>query len=409
MKRIATLLLSVAAVAAYGQKTFTVDVSNKAAFERTDQPVVIALDEADDVQSALVTVNGQEIACQIDDLDRNGYNDELCFLANLKKKETLTYSVTLYNSGAPRAYKARTFAELLLRNPKVKEKNKHDLYLAEIAATDELQDQYRLLHHHGVAFESELIAARIYFDKRQTLDMYSKFSQQLELKDTQFYTSAEQKQQGYGDDALWVGQTFGMGALRGWDGTAPTMISDVKQRAQRILATGPLRTIVEVEDRGWKASELLPRLNMVIRYTLYAGHRDVEVDVRFNRDVSQLDFSTGIVNVKGSEEMSDRKGLRACWGTAYPSSEKDSVMHPLETIGLAVYVPDNYRKQEVAATKDNYAFVLHTDSRALHYRLLFASNNETFGFHSAKEWFAYLKQWRKETEQPLVVRMKDER
>lgn len=249
-----------------------------------------------------------------------------------------------------------------------------------------------------MAFESELIAARIYFDKRQTPDLYSKFKKQLELKDTQFYTTKEQKQEGYGDDALWVGNTFGLGAFRGWNGTEPTMIDDVKHRTHRIIATGPLRAIVEVEDRGWRAEAGKPRVNMVIRYTIYAGHRDVEVDVRFNRDVSHLDFSTGIINVKNSEEFSDHKGLRACWGTAYPSSEKDSVMHPLETIGLAVLVPDTYRKQEVPANKDNYGFVLHTDSRELHYRFLFASNNESFGFHSAKEWFSFLKQWRKEAE-----------
>ena len=142
---------------------------------------------------------------------------------------------------------------------------------------------------------------------------------------------------------------------------------------------------------------------MIIRYTIYAGHRDVDVDVRFNRDVSTLDFSTGIINVKNSEEFSDHKGLRACWGTAYPSSEKDSVMHPIETIGLAVFVPDTYCKQEMPANKDNYGFVLHTNSRELHYRFLFASNNESFGFHSANAWFNFLKQWRKEVEKPIEI------
>lgn len=404
MKRISTLLFSLAAIAATAQETLTIEVKNPLSCERQDEPVVIRLDESKDIQRAIVTLDGKEVPCQIDDLDRNGYNDELCFLANICKKKKQTYSVALYSDGEQAVYPDRTFAELLLRNPKVKEKNKHDLYLSEITATDELDDQFHLLHHHGVAFESELIAARIYFDKRQTPDLYSKFKKQLELKDTQFYTTKEQKQEGYGDDALWVGNTFGLGAFRGWNGTEPTMIDDVKHRTHRIIATGPLRAIVEVEDRGWRAEAGKPRVNMVIRYTIYAGHRDVEVDVRFNRDVSHLDFSTGIINVKNSEEFSDHKGLRACWGTAYPSSEKDSVMHPLETIGLAVLVPDTYRKQEVPANKDNYGFVLHTDSRELHYRFLFASNNESFGFHSAKEWFSFLKQWRKEADKPVTTK-----
>ncbi|MBO4660950.1 MAG: DUF4861 domain-containing protein [Prevotella sp.] len=390
----------------FAQQTMTVEVSNPLSCERKDQPVVIALDEAQDVQRAIVTVDGTEVASQIDDTDRNGFNDELCFLTDLRKKEHRTYTITLYNDGEQPNYPTRTFAELMLRNPKVKEKNKHDLYLAEISATSELKDPYHLLHHHGIAFESELIAARIYFDKRQTLDMYGKVNQQLELKDTQFYTTAEQKEAGYGDDVLWVGQTYGLGAFRGWDGENPTMADDVKERTQRIIATGPLRTIVEIENRGWKISNSMPRVNNVIRYTLYAGHRDINVDVHFNRDISKLDFSTGIINVKDSEEMSNHKGLRACWGTDFPAGAKDSIAHPRETVGLAVYVSDAYRKAEVPANKDNYGFILHSDGKDISYTLLFASDKESFGFHSAQEWFAYLKEWMKEQAKPITIEVK---
>ena len=43
---------------------------------------------------------------------------------------------------------------------------------------------------------------RIYMDKRQTIDLYGKFHKGLELEQTQFYTSKEQKAQGYGADVL---------------------------------------------------------------------------------------------------------------------------------------------------------------------------------------------------------------
>ena len=49
---------------------------------------------------------------------------------------------------------------------------------------------------------------------------------------------------------LWVGQTFGLGAFRGWNGKEPTLIDPVRSRTQRIISYGPLRTIVEVIDRG---------------------------------------------------------------------------------------------------------------------------------------------------------------
>ncbi len=170
-----------------------------------------------------------------------------------------------------------------------------------------------MLHHHGVAFENELVAMRIYMDQRQTVDLYGKYRKGLELHDTQFYTSAVQKAQGYGDDVLWVGNTFGLGALRGWDGSAPTMLSDVESRTQRIVAQGPVRTIVEMDDYRWTVAPGMRPVNMTVRYTLYAGHRDCDVTATFSRDMSASEFSTGIINVKSSTEFTDHAGLRGCW------------------------------------------------------------------------------------------------
>ena len=329
-------LLATICATATGQETINVSVSNPMKQGRTDQPVVISLHDYGDVRSALVTCEGKEIACQLDDLDQDEQFDELCFLADLDKKEEKRYAVTLYHEGEPRQYPARVYAEMLMRNDKVKEKNRHDNYIESITARGDCAYSYNLQHHHGVDFESELNGIRIYFDKRQTLDLYGKFKKRLELKETQFYTSDEQKQQGYGDDVLWVGNTFGLGAFRGWDGKEPTMIDPVRSRTQRVVSYGPLRTIVEVVDRGWQAPSTLTShpspLNMTLRYIQYAGHRDTDVEVYFNKDVSNYRFSTGIINVKGSEEFSDKKGLRACWGTDYPST--DTVKWSGETVGL---------------------------------------------------------------------------
>ena len=405
MKRIIIgVLLGTTSMAMTAQETITVSVSNPSKQERTDQPVVIALKEYGDVRSALVTTDGKEIACQLDDLDQDEEYDELCFLANLKGKEQRQYSVTLYHEGEPRPYPARVYAEMLIRNDKVKEKNRHDNFIESITARGDCANPYNLQHHHGVDFESELNGIRIYFDKRQTLDLYGKFKKRLELQETQFYTSDEQKEQGYGDDVLWVGNTFGLGAFRGWDGQQPTMIEPVASRTQRIISYGPLRTIVEVEDKGWKAAQNRPAINMTIRYIQYAGHRDTDVEVYFTKkklNVRDYRFSTGVINVKGSEEFSDKKGLRGCWGSDYPTG--DSINSKRETVGLGILIPKQYMVSEQPANKDNYAFVVSTDNNVLNYKITYTSDNERYGYHSAKDWFNYLKQWRKEVEQPVKV------
>ena len=389
--------------AATAQTTVTFKVSNPSKAPRTDVPVIIPLEAGwGPVATAIVTDGQKEIPCQLDDLDQDGTFDELCFLADLKSKENATYQVTFAPEGEPRTYPARVYAEMLIRNDKVKEKNKHNNFIESITARGDCANSYNIQHHHGVDFESELNGIRIYFDQRQTIDLYGKYQKRLELEATQFYTSKEQKAEGYGDDVLWVGNTFGLGAFRGWDGQQPTMIAPVRSRTQRVISYGPLRTIVEVFDRGWKADKDKAALNMTIRYTQYAGHRDTDVDVIFDKNVADYTFSTGIINVKDSEEFSDKKGLRACWGCDWPSSDHENFKP--ETVGLGIWIPRQYIKSEEPSNKDNYAFVLRTDDNHLSYKIIYCSDNETFGYHSAQEWFGFLQNWKAlEIEQPVKI------
>ena len=386
---------------ANAQQTFKVSVRNPSKTDRSDQPIVLSIEKYGEVRSALVKCSEEEIPCQLDDINLDEQFDELCFLADLKGKEQKTYTITLYNEGEPRTYPARVYAEMLMRNDKVKEKNKHNNFVSSLTVRGDCANSYNLLHHHGVDFESELNGIRIYFDKRQTLDLYGKFQKRLELQATQFYTQDDQKKAGYGDDVLWVGNTFGLGAFRGWDGKEPTMIDPVKNRTQRVISYGPLRTIVEIIDQGWILPVSKKQINMTLRYTQYAGHRDTDVDVFFNQETEGELFSTGIINVKGSEEFSDKQGLRACWGTDYPST--DTVKWSRETVGLGILIPRQYIVSEEKANTDNYAFVVKQKDRMINYKVVYCSDNESFGMHSSKEWFGWLKEWRKEVDNPIIL------
>ena len=395
-----TALVALFSTSALAQHVITVSVANPSVADRADQPVIISLSDYGYVSRAIVSCNGSEIPCQLDDLDQDESFDELCFLADLKGKQSKQYEITLYSDPKlePAQYPARVFAEMLIRNDKVKQKNKHNNFIESITARGDCANSYNIQHHHGVDFESELNGIRIYFDKRQTLDLYGKFQKRLELETTQFYTSPEQKAEGYGDDVLWVGNTFGLGAFRGWDGSQPTMIEPVKSRTQRIISYGPLRTIVEVIDKGWQG------LNITERYIQYAGHRDTDIEVYFtkkNVNVTDYRFSTGVINVKGSQEFSDKNGLRGCWGSDFPTG--DTINTKRETVGLGILIPKQYVVSEQPANKDNYAFVVKACDNNIKYKIAYSSDNETFGYHSANDWFNYLKLWRKEVEQPVKV------
>ena len=408
-KTLFSLLVLLAALVAQAQTTLKVSVGNPLSVRRTAVPVTIQLESP--VRSALVVDSrGEEQPCQLDDLDNDGRYECLSFIvAEIGGKKTLDYSVTLSNEGQPRAYTPQVYAEMMLTNKKIKSSNKQDLYISSLTV-DNGTNPYWMLHHHGPAFENDMVAYRIYFDERQTVDIYGKYRRGLELRDTQFYPDSLQKATGYGDDVLWVGKTFGVGAMRGWNKGAMQMLQDVESRTLSVVSRGPLRTVVKVVDKGWNprypdTCTHDERIDMTTYYTLYAGRRDCQVDILFSRDASRLQLSTGLVNVMQSSEYSDGRGLRGCWGTDWPVSAKDSVGHKRETVGLGICLPSTNVISELPADKSNYPFVVGNIATSMRYHITFASDNETFpeGIHSAKAFFDYLKDWKRDIEHPCVI------
>lgn len=382
------------------EKKIQVVIENPWNTAKTDEPVVIDLQSIGtefNVKSAVVMDGKVEIPSQIDDLNGDFKSDELAFVINLPASSQKTLDITLSADKNKKEYPARVYAEMMFRTSK---KNKYARGYAIYA--DGNDDTYNVQHHHGVAFESELVAYRIYFNEKQTTDLYGKFNKGLEIEATQFYPTDEQLKKGYGDDVILVNNSCGTGTLRGWNGTESTFIKPVAIRGQRIIADGPVRTIVDAEVRGWKYQN--SELNMINRYTLYAGHRDVQIDAIFDRPLDKEVFCTGVQNITGKAgKFSDHEGLVASWGTDWPV--KDTVKYKKETVGLATYIP---RKLVIKETSDKESF-LYTISApgqtSFRYYTSFTSCKETFGYPTQEAWFAYVREWKKTLEQPIKIKL----
>ena len=73
-------------------------------------------------------------------------------------------------------------------------------------------------------------------------------------------------------------------------------------------------------------------------------------------------------------------------------------------LGNRLASPAKHIVNELPANKDNYGYLVSTPNQSLHYDIVFCSDNEDFGFHSASEWYQFLTAWKKEIENPVVVR-----
>lgn len=393
------LLAGGLSASAQGQeKKIEVIVENPWNAEKVDEPVVIDLSSLGagfTVKSATVFDGTNEIPSQLDDMNGDTRADELAFVINLPASGKKTLNVTLSSLKSEKTYPARVYAEMLFRTSK---KNKYAKGYAIYA--DGASDTYNVQHHHGAAFESELVAYRIYFNEKQTTDLYGKFHKGLELEESQFYPTGEQLKRGFGDDVIKVNSSCGAGTLRGWDGTQSTLIKPVAVRGQRILASGPVRTIVDAEVKGWQYQN--KELNMINRYTLYAGHRDAQVDVLFDAPLDKEVFCTGVQNITGHADMfSDHNGLVASWGTDWPVN--DTVKYKKETVGLATYIPKKYVVKETS-DKENFLYTISAPGKSsFRYYTSFTSCKETFGYPDKEKWFAYVQEWKKALEQPVKI------
>lgn len=407
-KHLLTISAVLAAVvtAQAADKTLTVTVTNPSKTERRAVPVVIEVD--DDVRSALVTLDGKEIPCQLDDLDDDGEFDELAFVTDMAKKEKQTFTVTLSEQGEPRKYENRTYGYLGIRDRS--EKNQKHQRITSVTFPKDT-NPYNYIFPHGAVMENDMVGFRVYADHRQSLDYYGHRNYKMDIAETAFYTTQEQRDKGYGEDVLYTGSTYGCGALHGWDGKKSVMFENVRNRTQTVVCEGPVRTILDITNKAWQPYEGCKPVDIRTRYILYYGHRDVEVQVDFSRDVADIPLSTGIVDiVEGSTEFSDKAGLRGDWGRACAGNNPK--VYDTITVGLGIYVPKQYYKADSHFTdgKDHlpnqaYVQVVGTKDDDMHYWFTCTCDIETFGFKDKDAWFKYLKEWKKELEAPAAIKI----
>ena len=397
MKRLILCTCLLVALCAHAQQlSLSLRISNPWPRERQYVPVVVPLMEVDaldfDVRSARVEGG---VPCQLDDMDGDGVADELVLLLDMPAEQERTLTVVLSAEPAQEASEPLVYADMMLADKKGK------LPLITALEAPGSSYVYSDLHHHGPAFESELTAYRIYFDHRQNIDIYGKRQRRLELSATHFYPTAAQLAEGYGNDVLWAGSSIACGSLKLWDGSAPADWREVDKRMERIVSSGPLRTVVEVADIG-----VLNGNTISTYYLLYGGHRDVEVVVHSRLPLPAESLCTGVqkVNPPTARYLLDTPaGLAASWGSDYPeqSSQANKDLFPPEAVGLAVYVPESSRGQAVDSPL-NALFTLSGEGE-LRYYISFCADKEESGFHSADQWFASLPEWIAQIEEPIRI------
>jgi hypothetical protein len=261
------------------------------------------------------------------------------------------------------------------------------------------------MHHHGVAFETELIAYRLYFDKKHTVDVYSKVTPRLEIPITQWYPTKEQMENGWGADIVKVGSSVGVGSFKPWNGTEAIHFDSVQKRTQRIVAKGNVRNVVEIEVEGWDFEG--KTLTAKIRYIQYARHRDLKVEVIFPQSFNNsMIFCTGVQKLTDEKPYTNNKNLVGNWGWTFPEP-KDTIMYKRQTIAMGVFVPEKYAKKQVNDKRNYLVLISNNGTPTIEYYLTAAGLLEKKGYKTPDEFYNYLNAWKKELETDVLVTITD--
>jgi unsaturated chondroitin disaccharide hydrolase len=288
---------------------------------------IVTTSDAATLEDDARTLQTMELPSQADDLDGDNKYDELVFQIELKPKQTrivtIAYGETATMQRLRSEYPKRTAAKFTMK-------------------------------FDGLAWESEVNAWRIYFDKRNAIDIFGKRRPGLYLEMFGGPEYVYHWESPLGRDIYRIGDAIGIGAVAALVDGKVVRVADVAERKWRIISAGPLRAIVELNYKGWKVAGR--EVNLTSRITQWAGKHGFEHRITAE-GANGLTLVTGVVRHPGLKEKvlqptSTEPALaRLWWG---PQVEEEgppaTAIHnlPDQNLGLAIIatgaeskIPDN--------------------------------------------------------------------
>ncbi|HEX6732712.1 MAG TPA: DUF4861 family protein, partial [Pyrinomonadaceae bacterium] len=204
-----------------------------------------------------------ELPSQADDLDGDQKPDELVFQIDLQPKQTRIVSITF---GDPTTlarlrsnYPARTHAKFTTK-------------------------------FEGLGWESDMNAWRLYFDKRNAIDLFGKRQPGLSLETFGKPEHNYHEESAAGRDIYKIGNALGIGAVGALVDGKVVKVAEVNGRSWKIISSGPVRTIVELDYKGWQV--VGRSVDLKSRMTVWAGERGFDHQI-IAGNAEGLTFVTG--------------------------------------------------------------------------------------------------------------------
>jgi len=285
--------------------------------------VIVTTSEAATLEEDARTLQTVELPSQADDLDGDNKYDELAFQIDLKPKQTRIVTIAYGDAATIQrlrgAYPKRTGAKFTMK-------------------------------FDGLGWESEANAWRIYFDKRNAIDLWGKRRPGLYLEMFGAPEYVYHWESPLGRDIYRIGDAIGIGAVAALVDGKVVKVADVGDRKWRIISAGPVRVIVELTYKGWKVGGR--EVNLTSRMTQWAGEHGFEHRIAAE-GADGLTLVTGIVREPDLQEKifeptsTQPAFVRAWWGHQVEEEGPPATATQMlsdQNLGLAIIAPGRESK-----------------------------------------------------------------
>jgi len=335
-------------------------ISNTLSVKRTDVPIMLSLAEmkkaADNFSLNAVIVayaNTPQpipIPSQVDDTDNDGEKDELVFLVDLEPQETKEIDVYYapqeneqeFTVGYPRRTMAGVFPEL-----------------------------------KGIAWESELIAYRVPFNERTSVEVF--FKEKSELALNRLAKDVSETWLDGGGYALWDGKNF-------------VWHNREADKYVRVISAGPLRTIVQLTLSNWKFKS--SSMKVTSTFSMFAGVRLAKHHLNINSTDVPPQIAVGLPQIADARPVFDEeKGYLYVWG--------------IQSSGLAIIYPtehfNSFQESKGSGKKTAGAVILHPgESRQIQYYFLATAGNGELAVETEEDFTKLIRHTIREINTPPI-------
>lgn len=317
-----TLALYISACKEEPSKTVgqTLELTNTAAMDLKEKAIGIKREKLMLMDSLphplLTTTEGDTIPAQLDDLNGDGNWDELFFVVDLSKNVSKTLSLKWLDK--PLQFPKRTSARFGKRSSDttaVQPATEETLTARELPKSLGYQ-QYQT---DGPSWENDKVGFRHYLDGRNAKDLFGKKTSQMSPETVGINKDGAVEDnyhvmEAWGRDILAVGNSIGLGGfglVKGEDlmrlgVTVNDSVNNVGNTHFRILAEGPVRSILNYEYRDWETKS--GTYGAVENTSIWPGMYAYKNSVLFSGLQGDEEMVVGLVNINAQNQLQELQG-----------------------------------------------------------------------------------------------------